>query len=108
MSYRRKTIAELLELKLEAKKLFVHEGKTNREISKLIDVSENSLTVWSKLYNWSADREKVFNNKMKCADEVEIIKIFEAFKHYSRTVIPEQIQELPTEITDFLNLIKKP
>ena len=56
-----KTKSELLKIRLEAKRLYVNEGLSGKQLAEKVGVSANSISKWVGLYAWKKEREEVVN-----------------------------------------------
>ena len=56
-----------------AKWLFVHKGKTFKEIAVEVGVSAKTITQWSQKYNWKAERTAILSNPEKRIENIKQI-----------------------------------
>ena len=50
--------------------LFVHKGKTIKEIQTQVDVSQKTLSGWIKKYNWKAERTALLSNPQQRIENI--------------------------------------
>ena len=91
-----KTKKELLRCKVAARDLIVSKGITQKEVSKILGISERSLSIWVKKYKWKTDIDEAGNKYG--ALSVFITFFFEYIQWYH----PDSISELKNMWNDYL------
>lgn len=101
-----KRIKDITALKIQARQMYVYEGKKAIEIAEALGVSANSLSLWVNKYGWKAEKTQYLEGLLSKSNNLEDKKIIGDFKTYLKTAKPNLYKEVKTEIDNFLNLIK--
>lgn len=95
---------EMMDKKLEAKKLYIIKGLTAVNVSKITGVSEKTIGVWIKQHNWKQAKD---NRKEKILEgiTVENLKgeLVNDFKEFLSLRYPKLLPQIMEAVNQYLN-----
>ncbi|WP_312340622.1 transposase [Sphingobacterium sp.] len=98
---------DMLKARLEAKRLYIYEGLSGKEVAEKVGVSANSISKWVGLYDWKAERERVLNSLFEPLKQENDKNVLDEFMSYLKNYDSALFLALQQAITDFKNLTTK-
>lgn len=63
MDTKKRSLTQYAAIRLKARYMVIVQGHTQKDVSKILSVSEKTLSEWSNRYNWKSANDKMINRK---------------------------------------------